>query len=147
MKRLAESARALNLKDAGFRRLFRIPDGDGVQGLIAAGRQFVEEGINHKTDFARLGIDEAYTNALAADLDDLEATAAAKAGAHAKTVGATAGIDSEIERAMEAEIFLDALMKNVYRDNPVKLAAWRTARHVKHSSRAPKPKVPAQQHP
>ncbi len=118
-----------------FRRLFHVPDGDGAQETVAAGREFVEEGLKHKTELARLGVTEEKINQLGEDLDDINRAVASKAGANTAGVGATAGVDSEIERGMSAEIFLDAMMKNVYRDNPVKLAEWKSARHLKRSDR------------
>ncbi len=139
MKEYSGAARALNFDDAGFRRLFRIPDDNGAQKLIAAGRAFVEEAAKHEAQFARLGLLKEDRTALTADLDDLENAAAAKSGASAEKVGATAGIDEEIGRGMEAETFLDALMKIVYRNDAVKLGAWKSARHVRRSNRTPKP--------
>lgn len=142
MKEFAAAARALNIDDPGFRRLFRIPDGDGVQGLIAAGREFVEEINLHKTDFARFGLTDGDIAALVSDLDSLEAAVAGKLGANAERVGATAGVDFEIERGMDAEIFLDALLKIVYRNNAAKLGEWKSARHVRRSSLKPKESAP-----
>lgn len=86
-----------------------------------------------------IAVTEEYINELDEDLDDINAAVASKSGANTAGVGATAGVDNEIERGMDAEIFLDALMKNVYRDNPVKLAEWKSARHVR---RAPRPARP-----
>jgi hypothetical protein len=66
-----------------------------------------------------------------------------KASGQSATVGATAGIDAEIERGMDAATILDVMMQNVYRDNPVKLAAWTQARHIKRSpQRKPKQTSP-----
>lgn len=135
MKEYSAAARALDLDDAGFRRLFRVPNGDGAQEVIANGREFVEEAVKHKTEFARFGLTDADAAALEEDLDDLESAAAAKAGAHSEKVGASAGIDDEIERGMKAEKFLDALLKIVYRNNAAKLGAWKTARHIRRSDR------------
>ena len=47
----------------------------------------------------------------AADIDALEQAISAKANAHIEGVGATAGIDEEIEKGMNAEVFLDNIMK------------------------------------
>ena len=139
MKRFAKTARALNFSDAGFRRLFRVLDDDNDQLLLASAREFVEQATLHKEDFKRLGILQATIDALAADIAALEQAISAKAGAQVEGVGATAGIDAEIERGMKAEIILDAIMDNVYDDNPVKKAAWRSARHVRRINSNPKP--------
>jgi hypothetical protein len=137
MTRIAKTARALNFSDPGFRRLFRVPDDDNDQLLIATAREFVEQATIHIADFKRLGIGQALITALAADIAALEAAIGAKAAAQTEGVGATAGVDFEIERGMKAEIILDAIMDNVYDDNPVKKAEWQSARHVRRINSAP----------
>lgn len=137
MKRYSRTARALNIDDAGFRRLFRIPDGNNQQNLIAAAREFVVEARRFPNEFAGRGIPATLADELEADIDAMEAAIIAKASGKIETVGATAGIDEQIEKGMNAEIILDSIMHNVYFDNPVKLAQWTTARHVK---KAPKKK-------
>ena len=139
MKDLSRTARALNIDDPGFRRLFRVPDDNSDQKLLAAAREFVEEGNRFKADLMRLGIPATFIDELNDDINTLERAIAAKAQANTETVGATAGIDDEIERGMDAEEILDAILKNVYRSNPVKLAEWMSARHVK---RSPKKSIP-----
>lgn len=134
----ARTARALNIDDPGFRRLFRVPDGDNDEVLIATARAFVEEARRFETQFASLGIPKVQADALEDDIEALEAAIGAKASAGLEGVGATAGIDEEIEKGMNDEKVLDAIMQNVYRNNPVKLAAWTSARHVRRIN--PKPK-------
>ena len=135
MKRYSRTARALNIDDPGFRRLFRIPDNDNDQLLLATAREFVVEARRFPTEFAGRGIPATLANELEADINAMEAAMAAKASGKIGSVGATAGIDEQIEDGMNAEIILDSIMHNVYFDNPVKLAQWRTARHIK---KAPK---------
>ena len=135
MVRFAATARGLNIDDPGLRRLFRVPDNDNDQILLAAGREFVEEATRFAVQFAGRGISAAEIQFLADDLDALEAANAAKATAEIEGIGATAGVDEEIERGMDAEIILDSIMKNVYYNNPVKLAEWKSARHVRSAKR------------
>lgn len=137
MKRYSRTARALNFDDPGFRRLFRIPDENNYQVLLATAREFVEEARRFAADFTRMGISPALADELEDDIEDLETAINAKASAQIETVGATAAIDERIERAMTAAKILDPIMHNVYFDNSAKLAEWVTARHVK---KAPKRK-------
>lgn len=137
MVRFARTARALNIDDPGFQRLFRVPDNDNDQILLAAAREFVDGARQYVTEFASLGIPATLADELDADITAMETAMSAKASGQMETVGATAGIDEQIEDGMTAEKILDSIMKNVYFDNPVKLAEWATARHVK---RAPKKK-------
>jgi len=136
MVRFAATARGLNIDDPGLRRLFRVPDNDNDQLLLASAREFVEEATRFAVQFAGRGITAAEIQALANDITALETAIGAKAGAHIEGVGATAGIDDEIERGMAAEVILDSIMKNVYYDNPVKLAQWKSARHIRSAKKS-----------
>ncbi|MEQ1879047.1 MAG: hypothetical protein ABL958_20575, partial [Bdellovibrionia bacterium] len=122
----AKNARAIALNKPGFDELFKVPDENNDNLLVAKGREFVKEAQANDTDFSALGKQPADAVALTTDLDDFEAADAAQAEGKQDTVGATAGIDDEIDEGMKAEKFLDAIMTNVYRDNPIKLAQWKT---------------------
>ena len=137
MKRYSRTARALNIDDVGFRRLFRVPDNDNDQLLLATAREFVVEARRFPTEFAGRGIPASLADELEADIAAMETAIGAKAAGKIGSVGATAGIDEQIQNGMNAERILDSIMHNVYFDNPVKLAQWKTARHIKS---APKKK-------
>lgn len=139
MREYSKTARALKIDAPGFDKLVQVPDGKNEGILSATGREFVEVANQHAAAFASLGLPNTRAAELAADLDALEAANVAKAQGTANTVGATAGIDQKIDEGMDAEIVLDAIMHNVYRDDPVKLAAWISARHVR---RIPRPSPP-----
>ncbi len=139
MTAYAKTARAINLNKPGFDEMFKVPDSDNDNLLVATGREFVAQAVANEAEFVSLGKPKTDATDLTADLDAFEAAQVAKAEANQDTVGATAGIDNETDAGMKAAKILDAIMSNVYRDNPVKLAAWRTARHIK---RAPRPATP-----
>ena len=143
MVRFAATARGLNIDDPGLRRLFRVPDENSDQILLAAAREFVEEATRFAAQFAGRGIDAAEIQTLTDDIAALDAAINRKASAGITSVGASAGIDDEIERGMDAAVILDSIMKNVYYDNPFKLAGWRTARHVRSARRAKAETTPA----
>jgi hypothetical protein len=133
LKDIARTARALNFDDEGFRRLFIVPEDNSEQKVLAFARESATEAAKYKADFLRLAMRESFVDDLLADITAYETAINEKSGAQDSSVGATAGIDAEIKRAMEAAIILDAIMKNVYTDNPVKLAEWTRARHVRRT--------------
>lgn len=147
MKRYSRTARALNIDDPGLRRLFRVPDSDNDQLLLSSAREFVAEARRFETAFAGCGISKTVNDALEADITAMETAISAKAGARIEKVGATAGVDDEIERGMNAEKILDSMMHNVYDDNPVKLAEWMTARHIKRLKKSSSDNNPAENPP
>lgn len=142
MKEFSAAARALDIDDPGFRRLFIITKNNGVQGLVAQGRVFVEEANRFKAEFGKFGLVQADIVALEEDIDALEEASARKLGAASEKAGASAGIDDEVDRGMDAAVFLDAMMKVVYRNNAAKLGEWKTARHVRRISRPKKEDEP-----
>lgn len=133
LKDISRTARALNFDDAGFRRLFSIPEGSGEQKLLAAAREFAEQAAKRREDFLRFGMPASFVEDLTADIAAFESAANQKAGAQGANAGATAEIDAQIERAMESATILNAIMQNVYRDNAQKLAEWTTARRIRRS--------------
>ena len=131
MKALAKTARALNLDDPGFRRLFTVPNTRSYPKTFAAAREFVDEAMKHKEAMLELAMRPTLIEDLAADIAAFDLANDDKANAQSETVGATAGVDARIERGMDALEFLDAMMKNFYEDDAVKLAEWLQARHIK----------------
>ncbi|CAN5386022.1 hypothetical protein BH10ACI1_BH10ACI1_18200 [soil metagenome] len=142
LKRYSRTARALNIDDAGFRRLFRIPDNDSDQLLLSTAREFTTEARRFVPEFAGRGIPASLADDLDTDINAMEAAISAKAGGRIESVGASAGVDEQIEKGMNAERILDSIMQNVYFDNPVKLAEWRTARHIKAAPKKKDPPTP-----
>lgn len=130
---MSRTARALNFEDEGFRRLFKVPDSNSGQKILAAAREFASEAAKHKADFMRLGMPAGFVEDLNTDINDYEQATSAKAGAKGAGVGATAGIDEAVETGLQAAQIADSIMHNVYQDNPVKLAEWTRARHVRRS--------------
>ena len=99
--------------------------------VVARGREMIDVAADNAAAFTGLGMPAARRTELADILDQIEATGQTKDAAVQEKVGATAGIDQEIDEGMEAATIVDAMMRNFYRDDPVTLAQWRTARHIK----------------
>lgn len=68
-----------------------------------------------------------------------KASFAAPMGGTEERVAATAQLGENIRQMMIAIRILDRVMRNIYIDNPGKIAAWISASHVE---RAPKRKAP-----
>lgn len=135
MKAIARTARALAIDNPNLSRLFRIPDGDNDQKLIATAREFARESEDFKTDLISFGLRSDFIEAIAANITEFEQALTDKAQATGDKVSATASIDDELELGMNAARRLDAIVRNVYQDRAGKLAAWSSARHIARSSR------------
>lgn len=130
MKDISRTARALGTNNVGLQRLFRIPNGDNDANLIATAREFATEAANFKADFLRLAMPADFIEVLTADIEAFEQALNNKATAKVTGITATASIDDELKRGMDKVRIIDAIARNVYGNNPAKLAAWTSARHI-----------------
>lgn len=142
MKRISRTARALAIDNDNVSRLFRIPEGNNDTEILAAAREFAAKAADHKADFMSFGMPADFIEDLSDAVADFEQLLNEKASATGEKVSATAAIDDEIERGMNAARRLDAIVQNVYHDDAVKLAAWTSARHVQKSPRPSAPVAP-----
>lgn len=72
MKAIARTARALAIDNPNLSRLFRIPDGDNDQKLIAAAREFAGESANFKTDLVGFGLQTDFIESLTRAITEFE---------------------------------------------------------------------------
>ena len=142
MKLYSRTARSLEATIPGISKEFKMPAGRSEAVLVARGRAFVVAARANETAFAGRGLLKADTDALEDLLDQIEAKELDQDSAKQSKVGATAGIDQELDEGLDAADVADAILQNIYADDPVKLAAWISARHVKRAPKATPPTPP-----
>jgi hypothetical protein len=103
--------------------------------LIAAARAFAADAPPFKATFIEYGLTDDFIEDLNDDVTEFEVAVSAQAAGLRQRVTATAAIDEVIERGMKVIHRLDAIVPNAFRDNPAKLAAWESARHVERAPR------------
>ncbi len=101
--------------------------------LLAKARAWVNELAPYKTDFINYGMPGTFIADLTAAADAFEASFSSTASARAEHVAATADISAKIRQGMIIVRTLDGIVKNIYANNPGKLAAWVSASHVEKS--------------
>ena len=80
---------------------------------------------------------------LEADIEQFEEALTRRVQGRETHVTATAAIDDLVERGMNAVRELDAIMRNMFANNPAKLAAWMSASHVERAPRRRAAQPPA----
>lgn len=116
-----------------FRR--NMPDAD----MLAKARAFYDESAVYNSDFIDYGLDATFRADLKAAADAFEDTFTAVDSATAEHIAARADIEAEVRECQIIVRILDGIVRNVYANNPGKLAAWLAASHVE---KAPKKKTP-----
>jgi hypothetical protein len=135
LSEINQTARSMNYQFPNIAEKFRMPRGNNDQQLLAAARAFLTEATPHKTDFIAYGMPADFLDDLQADIEAFEAALGATGEAVDSHVEATAEIDEAIRRGMIAVRILNGVVKNIYRNNVGKLAAWTSASHIE---KAPK---------
>ncbi len=139
MSDIARTARSMEYQYDGISDRFRMPRGSSDQALLATGRAFHSEATPISADFIAYGMPAEFLTELKDAADAFEATFGPQGSAIDSHVEATAEIGEAIRRGMVARRILDGIVRNVYKTDPGKLAAWTSASHVE---KPPKKKEP-----
>ena len=132
---ITRTARSMKYQFDGIEAKFQMPENRSDQSLLATGRAFYDESADYQQAFEDYGLDRNFRPDLLADVEAFENSLDPTGSAIDSHVEATARIGAAIGRGMVARRILDGVVKNKYRNNVGKLAAWLSASHIE---RAPK---------
>lgn len=127
---IARTARSMEYQFDGISDRFRMPRNSSDQTLLATGRAWVDEATPIVADFVAYGMAATFVTDLTAACDAFEATFGPQGSAIDDHVEATADIGESVRRGMVARRILDGIVRNVYKNDPGKLAAWTSASHI-----------------
>jgi hypothetical protein len=131
---ISRTARSIPGAEEKFRFSYNLKD----QDLLIVARTFQAEALPLKAEFLKRGIRVDFLEDLAADTAAFEQALSNRSEQKRSHVGATASIDDLIEGGMTRVRELDAVMRNLFADDPGKLAAWLSASHVERAPRRAK---------
>lgn len=135
---ITRTARSMKYQFDGIDAKFRMPANVSDQNLLATARAFHEESLPYDADFQAYGMDKNFRADLQTTIDVFDNSMNPTGTAIDEQVAATAQIGSAISQGMIARRILEGVIKNKYRTNVGKLAAWFSASHIE---RAPKSKI------
>lgn len=137
LEAITRTARAMAITMPGLEDKFRMPRNVGQQKFIAAARAIAQDAVAFKDEFIKRGLPATFLDDLNAQITKVEQAIDERNQATGAGVAATATINNAVEQAMNAARELDAIVRNIFRDDPATLAEWTSARHIE---RAPKHK-------
>lgn len=130
MSDIARTARSMEYQYDGISERFKMPRNSSDQTLLATGRAWVDEATPIVADFVAYGMPATFVTDLTAACDAFEATFGPQSSAIDDHVEATAEIGEAVQRGMVARRILDGIVRNVYKNDVGKLAAWTSASHI-----------------
>jgi hypothetical protein len=143
LEAISRTARVIAYTTPGLESKFRVPRSIGDQALILLARAFASDAAPLKDQFVKRGLAATFIEDLNADIEEFETAINRKSQGKEAHVSATAGIDDSIEHGMQTVRELDALVRNLFADDPMTLAAWQSASHVEKHTRRNKQKESA----
>ncbi|PYS47158.1 MAG: hypothetical protein DMF68_16740 [Acidobacteria bacterium] len=132
---ISRTARVMALTIPGLEDKFRRPYNVGDQTLLAVARAFAQDAAPLKDEFIRRGLPANFLEDLNADIEAFEASINDHAQKIGERVAATASINAPVERALNAVRELDAIVRNIFRDDAATLAEWTSASHTERSAK------------
>lgn len=135
LSKINRTARAASVDHPEIGALFRMPNDNNYQKLIAAAMAFHTNATGNKEVLMEFGMPDDFLTVLQTRINDLQDATDEQGITKGSQVGATANIDAEMEAMHNALRKLRGIVPNTYEDNPAKLAEWATASHIEKPSR------------
>jgi uncharacterized protein (DUF2342 family) len=148
LQRIRRTARAMSATVPGIDVKFRIPRNATDQLLLAIAEAFVTDATPLRNDFIRFAMPGNFLEDLSDHIAAFRNALTEQQTGKGKSVMANAAMD-DVRASVMADIRqLEAIVPNTFHDDPARLAAWMTARHVERSPRTKKtPSEPASGEP
>lgn len=137
LERLRRTARAMSKTMPGIDSKFRIPRNATDQELIGTAQASAADALILKNDFIRFAMPADFLDDLNEHIADFQTSLTTQQTGKGNQVMATAAIDDTLEEALDAVRQLDAIVPNTFHNDPARLAAWASARHVERAARKP----------
>lgn len=129
------TARAMVGKVAGLEEKFRMPHNVSDQDLLTAARVFAQDALAFKDEFVRRGLPTTFIDDLNALIDEYSDAMTDRDQSADARVAATASLEEAVEEAIAAVRELNAIVRNVLRNDRGALAEWQSASHIERAPR------------
>lgn len=138
----ARTAKSMRYSFPGIEEQFAMPKDRTDAGILNGGRAFVTNGLPLKSDFEAYGLSGTWFNDMSDAADLFDQSFNLTASATADRAEATADIQDWVVQGMRSRRILDGIVKNVFVNDPGKLAAWIQAAHIERPPKKSKPPTP-----
>ena len=136
LREIARTARLKADEEPDFVNEFIIPNTNlNYQKTIELAIAFAEKGTPIETGFTPYGLPAGTFAELGEDTDALEQATRQQGSSATTTVGANARLDEVLKGILDLRRKIDVIARNIFANNPQKLAEWLTASHVERAAK------------
>lgn len=143
LKYLSRTAPTLESTHPGITPTFRLPRTSSYPALIAKANSVIDAATPLEALFVAAGLPATFLTELQALLTAFENATGMKQSGGITRVTGTAGLAARARAGVGAAIKLDVYVRNHFRGNAEKLAAWTHARRIERAPARPKKSAPA----
>ncbi len=137
---VSRTAGALAADVPGVKECFKLPHRNrNDQVLLATARAFIAEARPLKAHFVRYEMSPDFLEKLETHVAAFEGSVTEQNRRAESRVAATSSIGETAERGKTLVSQLDAIVRNKFRDDPARLAAWNSASRTERAPRKAKP--------
>ena len=133
--RMRRTSRAISRKRPDFEARFRLPRKQVDKDLIATAEAIATAAVPEKNEFLNYGMPDDFLEQLDDLIEEFRRGMNKQETGRGNRLMATAAIEDTLEEAIDAVRDLNAIVRNTFADDPVLLAAWTSARHVRRLPR------------
>ena|SRR5215213_9380048 len=134
---VCDTADVISLDHPEVKGLFpRTRADNSDQTLVAVARSFAETATPLKSRFIEYELPADFIERLRTDADGLEAQMSRQTEGKGARVSTNASIEDALGRVDELVERLEVVVRNKYRGDPARLAAWESASHLERAPRA-----------
>ena len=127
---ISDISRSMEYEYPGIQLKFGVERNLKDAELLAKAKAIAADAAEYREAFIDYLLKPDFLNELQSAVTAFEDSFGAPLSAVDEQVGTTAQIDAAVRRGMIARNILDGLVKQKYKNNPGKLAAWKRASHI-----------------
>ncbi|CAN5322262.1 hypothetical protein BH10ACI1_BH10ACI1_35070 [soil metagenome] len=133
MSTLGRTARSISRQTPGFDKNYPPPSGMDDTELLNEARAIAPKAIADKTIFIGRGLTNAFITSIDGFITDFDASQDTTNAADGSRGAAVSEKNTAYEKGLDDVDVLNDFIRNFYRTQPAKLAAWKIASHIERS--------------
>jgi hypothetical protein len=138
LQMISRTANVVDYAIPNFSKEFVFPKNRTDQELLTSAKITIPKVTANKQTFIKYGLPTEIISDLEAEIITFEATLSAAASAAGTKVTATSELSEVVKKGSIGMRIADAIIKNLFRDSPSKLAAWAAASHLERAAKRKK---------
>jgi hypothetical protein len=147
LEAIHRTARAIAVQTPGIDEKFRLPRSFTDQNMSSSARAFASDALPLKAEFIRHEMSANFIEELNAAIEEFDRATSERNHSTEARFSATASFTATLQQGMKAVLRLDAIVRNKFKNDLIRTAAWAQATKVERASHTIRPPKKQTQQP